>query len=132
MLKARSKRVRPALDDKILTSWNALMLKGYVDAYRIFDEQKFLDVALKNADFILKNIKKQDNRLDRNFKNGKSSINGFLDDYAFTIEAFIALYQASFDEKWLEEAQQLSAYVIAHFYDKKSGMFYYTSDIDPI
>ncbi|MBA3972098.1 MAG: thioredoxin domain-containing protein, partial [Bacteroidetes bacterium] len=130
MLKERSKKIRPALDDKILTSWNALMLKGYVDAYRVFDEQKFLDVALKNGAFILKNIKKPDNRLDRNFKNGKSSINGFLDDYAFTIEGFIALYQATFDEKWLEEAQQLSAYTITHFYDSKAGMFYYTSDID--
>ncbi len=131
LLKARSKKVRPALDDKILTAWNALMLKGYIDAYRVFDEQRFLDVALKNAAFILKNIKKPDNRLDRNFKNGKSSINGFLDDYAFTIDAFIALYQATFDEKWLEEAQQLSSYAIAHFYDNKSGMFYYTSDLDP-
>jgi uncharacterized protein YyaL (SSP411 family) len=131
LLKARAKRVRPNLDDKILTAWNALMLKGYIDAYRVFDEQRFLDVALKNAAFILKNIKKPDNRLDRNFKNGKSSINGFLDDYAFTIDAFIALYQATFDEKWLEEAQQLSAYAIAHFYDNKSGMFYYTSDLDP-
>jgi uncharacterized protein YyaL (SSP411 family) len=131
LLKARAKRVRPNLDDKILTAWNALMLKGYIDAYRVFDEQRFLDVALKNAAFILKNIKKPDNRLDRNFKNGKSSINGFLDDYAFTIDAFIALYQATFDEKWLEEAQQLSSYAIAHFYDNKSGMFYYTSDLDP-
>jgi len=131
ILKAKSKRVRPALDDKILTAWNALMLKGYADAYRVFDDQRFLDIALKNSDFILKNIKKQDNRLDRNFKNGKSSINGFLDDYAFTIDAFIGLYQATFDEKWLHEAQQLSEYAISHFYDNKSGMFYYTSDIDP-
>ncbi len=131
MLEERSKKIRPALDDKILTSWNALMLKGYVDAYRVFVDQKFLDVALKNAAFILKNIKTPENRLERNFKNGKSSINGFLDDYAFTIDAFIVLYQATFDEKWLEEAKQLSAYTITHFYDNKSGMFYYTSDIDP-
>ena len=131
MLKKRSNRIRPALDDKILTAWNAMMLKGYVDAYRVFDDQKFLSAALKSADFILKNLRKSDYRLDRNFKNGKSSINGFLDDYAFIIDAFFDLYQATFEEKWLIEAEQLTIYTIAHFYDPTSGMFFYTSDLDP-
>lgn len=131
LLKERSKRIRPGLDDKILTSWNALMLKAYVDAYRVFDEKKYLDAALKNAEFILSKIKSDDFRLNRNYKNGKASINGFLDDYAFTISAFIALYQASFDEQYLMIAQKLTDYSIAHFYDKNSGMFYYTSTIDP-
>jgi len=131
LLTARSKRVRPNPDDKIITAWNALMLKGYVDAYRVFNEPEFLNAAIKNAEFILKNIQKSDYRLDRNYKNGKSSINGFLDDYAFTIDAFTALYQATFDEKWLLEAQHLQAYAISHFYDAKTHMFFYTSDIDP-
>ena len=131
LLRERSKRIRPALDDKILTSWNAMMLKGYVDAYRAFNEEDFLVSAKKNAEFILQNLKHPDHRLDRNFKNGRSSINGFLDDYAFTIDAFIGLYQATFDEKWLIEALQLTAYVLAHFYDDQSGMFYYTSGLDP-
>jgi len=131
LLKEREKRIRPGLDDKILTSWNALMLKAYIDAYRVFDNKKYLDIALKNAEFINTKIKSPDNRLNRNYKNGKASINGFLDDYAFTIKAFISIYQATFDEKWLKIAQQLTAYSIAHFYDKNSGMFYYTSDIDP-
>jgi hypothetical protein len=131
LLYERSKRIRPALDDKILTSWNAMMLKGYVDAYRAFNEEDFLVSAIKNAEFILQNLKHPDHRLDRNFKNGKSSINGFLDDYAFAIDAFIDLYQATFDEKWLIEAQQLTNYTSAHFYDERSGMFYYTSDLDP-
>jgi len=130
LLKERSKRRRPLLDDKILTSWNALMLKGYTDAYRAFGEKKFLNSAIKNADFILKNILSPDHRLDRNYKNGKSTINGFLDDYAFTIDAFIALYQATFKEIYLQEARHLMEYVIKHFYDQESGMFYYTSDID--
>lgn len=131
LLKERSKRIRPGLDDKILTSWNALMLKAYVDAYRVFDDNKYLDAALKNAEFILSKVKSDDFRLNRNYKNGKASINGFLDDYAFTISAFIALYQASFDEQYLMIAQKLTAYSIAHFYDINSGMFYYTSTIDP-
>jgi uncharacterized protein YyaL (SSP411 family) len=131
LLKERSKRVRPALDDKVITAWNGLMVKGYVDAYRVFDEPKFLSIAKRNAEFILKNSKKIDYRLDRIFKNGTSTINGFLDDYAFTIDAFIALYQATFEEKWLLEARQLADYSITHFYDSKSGMFFYTSDLDP-
>jgi uncharacterized protein len=131
ILEERSKRIRPTLDDKIITSWNALMLKGYVDAYRVFNEPEFLESAIKNAEFILQNVQKPDLCLDRNYKNGKSSINGFLDDYAFTIDAFISLYQATFDEKWLLEAEKLTAYSLAHFFDEESGMFFYTSDIDP-
>ena len=130
LLSARAKRIRPGLDDKILTSWNGLMLKGYVDAYRAFDDTKYLDIALRNAEFINTQLKATDNRLNRNYKNGKATINAFLDDYAFIIQAFIALYQATFNEKWLEEARQLTAYSIAHFYDTKSGMFFYTSDVD--
>jgi len=131
LLTERAKKTRPGLDDKILTSWNSLMLKGYVDAYRVFDEPKFLKTAIKNAEFILKNCKQSDYRLNRNFKDGKSSINGFLDDYAFTIDAFIALYQATFDEKWLNEAHEFLKYTITHFYNSKSAMFFYTSDVDP-
>jgi uncharacterized protein YyaL (SSP411 family) len=131
LFKERSKRIRPRLDDKVITAWNGLMLKGYVDAYRVFNDPRFLKSAIRNADFILKNLQKSDDRLDRNYKNGKSSINGFLDDYAFTIDAFIALYQATFDEKWLIEARHLQEYAIAHFYDTKSRMFFYTSDLDP-
>ncbi len=132
LLKERTKRIRPGLDDKILTSWNALMLKGYVDAYKAFNKKEYLDIAIKNAEFINAKIKSTDNRLNRNYKNGKPSINAFLDDYAFLIEAFISLYQATFDEEWLKDAQQLTTYTIAHFYDQSSGMFYYTSDIDPV
>ncbi len=131
LLSEREKRVRPGLDDKILTSWNALMLKGYVDAYRVFGKEKYLETALKSADFINTKMKIDDYRLNRNYKNGKSTINAFLDDYAFTISAFISLYQATFDEKWLHDAQKFTAYSLEHFYDSSSGMFYYTSDLDP-
>ena len=131
VLNERANRIRPGLDDKLLTSWNALMIKGYIDAYRVFDLQEYLDIALRNAEMILSNIKTTDYCLSRNFNIGNKAINGFLDDYAFTIQAFINIYQATFDEKWLNEAQQLTAYTLAHFYDTKSGMFYYTSDVDP-
>ena len=131
LLLERAKRIRPGLDDKILTSWNALMLKGYVDAYRVFDKDEYLKIALKNASFLQSKLMKDDNSLFRNYKNGKASINGFLDDYAFSIQAFVSLYQATFDEKWLNLAKNLTEYTLIHFYDNKTGMFYYTSDMDP-
>jgi uncharacterized protein YyaL (SSP411 family) len=131
LLKKRANRIRPGLDDKILTSWNALMLKAYTDAYRVFDHEEYLNIALKNAEFIDTKIKSSDNRLNRNYKNGKASINAFLDDYAFTIEAYISLYQATFNERWLINAHQLLNYTLSHFYNNNRGMFYYTSDFDP-
>ncbi|MFT5883597.1 MAG: hypothetical protein ACI9IP_000036 [Arcticibacterium sp.] len=131
LLNARAKRIRPGLDDKILTGWNALMLHGYTDAYRVFGEERFLNKAKENAEFILAEMKRKDGGLNRNFKEGKSSINGFLDDYAFTISAFINLYQATFEEKWLMEAADLLEYVNLHFSDNNSGMYFYTSDLDP-
>ncbi len=131
LMKARDKRIRPGLDDKVLTSWNALMLKGYVDAYKAFGEEAYLKTAINNANFIVAEMLQKDNRLNRNYKDGKSVINAFLDDYALTAEAFIALYQVTFEEKWLLKAKDLVDYATTHFFDKKSGMYNYTSDLDP-
>ena len=93
LLESRNKKIRPALDDKILTSWNGLMIKAFADAYRVLGKSSYIDIAIKNVDFILKNLKTSENRLYRNFKNGKATINAFLDDYAFLIEALIQLYR---------------------------------------
>lgn len=131
LMKVRDQRIRPGLDDKVLTSWNALMLKGYCDAYQALGREAYLNTAIKNGEFLLRAMKKDDHRLDRNYKNGKSTINAFLDDYALTIDAFISLYQITFDEKWLNHANDLAVYVQAHFFDAQSGMFNYTSDLDP-
>jgi len=128
LLKTRDGRQRPGLDDKILTSWNALMLKGYVHAYRAFGESEFLEVALANAEFLISNAASGNNGITRNYKDGKSSIPGFLDDYAFLISALIELYQATFDEVWLHKARELTEYTLKHFYDPGSGMFFYTHD----
>lgn len=128
---ARSKRIRPRLDDKILTSWNALMLKGLVDAWRAFGDKEYLDMALKNGNFLRKNMVQQDKRLNRNFKDGKSTINAFLDDYALTASAFTALYEVTFDEQWLQLAKELTQYALDHFTDDETGYFFYTSDLDP-
>jgi len=128
LLAIRRKRIKPALDDKILTSWNALMLSAYVQAYRAFDDKKFLAAALKNVDFLQKHAVSQSGRITRNYKNGKSSVNGLLDDYAFTISAFIELYQATFDQHWLTAANTLTTYTLTHFYDEAPGMFFYTNN----
>ncbi|MEQ8807531.1 MAG: thioredoxin domain-containing protein [Imperialibacter sp.] len=128
LLEARNKRIRPSLDDKILTSWNALMLSGYLDAYWALGKAEYLDVALKNADFLKKNMIRNDSGLWRSYSNGKPSIEAFLDDYAFLSLAFIELYQATFDIRWLEQARSLADYAIAHFHDSSTGFFYYTSN----
>lgn len=126
----RAKRHKPRLDDKILTSWNGLMLKGLVDAYRYLGNQEYLDLALQNAQFLEKEMIKKDHSLFRNHKAGKSSINGFLEDYASIIEAYLALYEVTFNEKWLLHAKNFLDYTKAHFLDQKSGMFFFTSDED--
>ncbi len=124
----RSKRVMPGLDDKILASWNGLMLKGYIDAFKAFKEPDFLSVVLKNADFISKKLMQEDGSIYRNYKNGKATISGFLDDYAFVAQAFIDLYEVTFDEKWLVLSEKLVQHTLAHFYDADKYLFYYTSD----
>lgn len=128
LLKVRSGKTRPGTDDKILTSWNALMLKGYLDAYRALGDQQYLQKALQNARFLEKNMTQQDGSLKRNYKNGKASITAFLDDYALLAMACIHLYQSTFDIHWLNLSKSLSEYVIEHFSDDKTGLFFYTSD----
>jgi uncharacterized protein len=130
LLKERAKRSRPRLDDKVLTSWNALMLKGYVDAYRVFDDAEFLNTAIKNAEFILNTQIKEDGGLYHNFKDGKSTINGYLEDYATVIDAYLSLYENTLDEKWLTASRNLANYAFDHFFNDTSKMFYFTSDED--
>lgn len=131
LLATRNKRNKPNLDDKILTSWNALMLQGYVDAYKAFGSQIYLKKAVRIGEFILNNQLREDGGLNRNFKNGKSTINGYAEDYATVIQAFISLHEISLDEKWLMLSKTIMEYTITHFYDPESGMFFYTSNKDP-
>jgi uncharacterized protein len=131
LLRAREKRPQPNLDNKILTAWNALMLTGFVDAYRALGNPKYLDIALKNGQFIIQNRLQANGKLYRlapisepkfDLPNPKS-ISGFLEDYAFTIQAFINLYEVTFDEKWLLKATLLTDYVLNNFKDKTTGFF---------
>ena len=127
LLQARRKRIRPTTDDKILTSWNALMLSGYVDAYKALGEEKYLKTAKTNAEFLIKNMVDNQGKILRNYKNGKASIDGFLDDYALLAEALINLYEVSFDKDYLDMAVLITDYAIANFLNESKSMFYYTS-----
>ena len=126
----REKRSKPRLDDKCLTSWNAIMLKGYVEAYKAIGTKHYLDIALQNADFIINKIWTAEGNLKHSYKDGKATINGFLEDYAHVIQAFISLYEVTFDENWLQNAKQLTDYTFDNFYNKKAQFFSFTSHQD--
>jgi uncharacterized protein YyaL (SSP411 family) len=144
VFEARSQRTRPGLDNKILASWNGLMLKGLCDAYRAFNAPQYLDLALKNSEFILNNLVNNNGRLtriastkpsqgERALKEGAmigETTIAFFDDYANIIDAFIALYEVTFDEQWLTQAKKMAGQAIVHYYDKETGLFFYTADDD--
>lgn len=127
LLHYRNTRVRPRLDYKILTAWNGLMITGYVDAYRVFNEKRFLDTAIKCADFLSEKIINNEGWMYRSYAKDKAEIKGFLDDYATVMSAFISLYETTFDKKWLNISKKLADYSIENFYDETSSMFFYTS-----
>ncbi|MEQ9424944.1 MAG: thioredoxin domain-containing protein [Cyclobacteriaceae bacterium] len=130
LLKHRNSRIRPGTDDKVLTSWNSLMISGLINAYLAFNDELFLNKAIEIGLFIVDNQLLEGGHLMRSYKNGQSSVNGFLDDYSLTISAFITLYEATFDESWLYKAKQLNEYVLAHFLDSRNQMFYFNADED--
>jgi uncharacterized protein YyaL (SSP411 family) len=127
LYEVRELRAKPRLDDKILTSWNAIMLKGYADAYKALGDEVYLTAARRNAGFITEQLWDADGHLWRTYKNGTAKINGFLEDYALVADAFIALYEATLEEKWLFFAKQLTDYCLEHFYDETRQFFRYTS-----
>jgi uncharacterized protein YyaL (SSP411 family) len=130
LIEAKNKRSKPNLDDKVLTSWNALMLQGYVDAYKALGDKEYLDIALKNANFLVNHQLRKDNGLNRNFKNGLSTINGYSEDYGTVIQSFISLYEVTLDEKWLTTSKNLIDVLFVDFFDEKNKMFYFTSKED--
>jgi len=125
LLELRSKRIPPATDDKILTSWNALMITGLIDAYKAFGNDDYLLLAQTAMQFILTKMRNADGSLFRNYKAEKATINAFLEDYSFTIDALINLYEADFNEEHLIIAKELAQYTLKHFFDTDSGLFYF-------
>ncbi|MDQ3398654.1 MAG: thioredoxin domain-containing protein [Deinococcota bacterium] len=127
LLKERDKRVRPGLDDKILCSWNGLMLAAFADAGRILDRQDYLEVATKNAAFVEERMV-EGGRLRHVYKEGKATVAGLLEDYAYYGTGLMALYRASFTSRWLDFALELAEVMVRHFADEENGGFYSTAD----
>ena len=130
LLARRETRIRPGLDDKILTSWNMLMIEAYLDAYIALEDEQYLKVAEQQMTFIFTNLITEDEGLFHLHKDGKSSINGYLEDYAFTISALLKMYQSTFDESYISQAESLMNYTVKHFLDEESGMFWFKSNKD--
>lgn len=126
LLIARKKRIRPGLDDKILTGWNAMMIQALVDAYKAFEDGYFLQLALNNISFLEEYL--ISDKVYRAYKNKHSETEGFLEDYAFLIQAYTSLYQVTFNEGWLYKAKTWTEYVLNHFYDSEEEYFYFSSD----
>lgn len=128
LLNERAKRVRPGLDDKCLASWNALMIRGYADAFKYTGTQSYLDTAIKAIGVFEDKYIQPNGLLYHNYKEGRTTIPGFLEDYCFAIDAFIALYENTFDATYITKAVNLVEHCYALFADEKSGMFFFTPE----
>ncbi len=128
LLAVRDRRVRPGKDDKILVSWNALMINSLARAAGILDDNKYLIAASRATRFILDNMRRGDGRLLHTWRNGRAKLDAYLDDYAYLVNALVTLYEASFDERWIDQAVEFAEIVIRHFADKDHGGFYFTAD----
>ncbi len=122
--KARKEFVKPAVDDKVITAWNALMIKGLCDAYMAFGDEDFLTLALKNAVFLEKRLA-YNVALFHTYKKKQASIPGFMDDYAFLIQAYIALFQVTHHRHWLFRAENMTHYALDCFFSAKDKLFFY-------
>jgi uncharacterized protein YyaL (SSP411 family) len=135
LFEAREKRVRPGRDEKVLMSWNGLMLAAFAEAARALDRGDYRLVAERNADFLLRELRQGNGRLLRTWKRrpehaegaGKAKLNGYLEDYSYLIEGLLELYQTTFDPRWFSAAQELAETMIVHF-QAPDGGFFDTSD----
>ena len=127
MFNARKKRVHPNKDDKILVNWNGLMIAALARASSVFDKPKYLRAAVKAADFILNRMRYENGKLYHRYVKGEAAIEGFLNDYAFFVWGLLEIYEACFEEKYLQAAAELSRMMIPLFWDDESGGFYFVA-----
>jgi hypothetical protein len=133
LLQARTERTRPGLDDKRLTSWNALMISALADAGQALGEERYLQAAIACADFVDERLRDQRGRLLRTYNRGRGKIDAYLEDHAFLLEAYILLFEAGCEERWLSAATALADEVIAGFADPDRGGFFSTAaDAEPL
>src|SRR3954470_18540084 len=127
LLAAREQRVRPGLDDKRLTAWNALMISALADAGAALGEPRYRDAAVATAEFILRDLR-ADGRLLRTYNQGRAHLNAYLEDHAFLLEALLTLYEATFDPRWFDEARALADEILDRFADPERGGFFSTAN----
>ena len=128
LFEARKQRVRPARDEKVLASWNGMMLRAVAEAARVLGRTDFLEAAIKNADFLLSTMRRPDGAMYRTWKPGHAArLNGYLEDQANVADGLVALYEATFDPRWLEAAATLADIILARFGDADNGGFFDTS-----
>jgi len=127
LFEEREKRIKPFRDDKVLTAWNGLMLATFAEAGAVFQSDEYLQIAKKNADFILENMQ-SDGFLLRSWKDGSAKLNAYLEDYANFTDGLTELFQVSGEVKYLIEAKRLADLMIAEFWDETSGGFYFTAN----
>jgi uncharacterized protein YyaL (SSP411 family) len=127
MLEARAQRVWPGLDDKRLTSWNALMISALAEAGAVLEREDLLNAAREAADFVLRELRDVEGRLLRTFKDGHPKLNAYLEDHAYLVEALLTLYECTFEPRWFEAARATADSMIERFADEKRGGFFETS-----
>ena len=127
LLSARDSRVKPGLDDKVLASWNGLMLAAFAEAARVLDSEDYRAVAEKNAEFLLAQLRTPEGRLLRSWPRGGTRLPGYLEDHAAVAAGLLELYQTTFDARWFETARDLADTVLTHYADPAGG-FFDTSD----
>jgi uncharacterized protein len=128
----RSTRVAPALDDKVLTSWNAMMLRAFAEAARVLERDDYREAAVRNAEFLLRELRVV-GRLMRTWKDGRASIGAFLEDHALLADALLAVYEATGEVRWVAEARALADTLIQRFHAPDEGVFYDAAhDADPL
>ncbi|HLJ93432.1 MAG TPA: thioredoxin domain-containing protein, partial [Gemmataceae bacterium] len=127
LLAVRSRRVWPGRDEKVLTSWNALMITAFARASQVLGNPDYSNQAIRAADFLLGSMRSPDGRLFRTYSAGSQpKLNGYLEDYAFLLDAVVTLYEATFELRWIEAALNLATVLIAEFWDESEGGFFYT------
>jgi uncharacterized protein len=127
LFEARAERVRPGLDDKRLTSWNALAITALAEAGAVLGRKDYLAAAGGCAEFLLTSVRDEDGHLLRTFKDGEARLNAYLEDHAFLVEALLTLYESSFEQRWFVAARELAETTIERFGDPERGGFYSTS-----
>lgn len=127
LFQVRAKRIHPSLDDKVQTSWNGLMIAALAVASRAFHDENYISSAMRAADFILREMKKEDGRLLHVYRQGKKSIEGYLEDYSYFVYGLIEVYQSCFDAKYLREATSFHRVMLEDFLDQNNGGLYFSS-----